>query len=188
MIPLRVLDRSAPPANVPEYLHAIARQQLEPLVLIRTELLRAAVLETGGSASLSVPDPHRPWHVSWPLYFGATTPRNPREQPHFHMDQAEAYYIVEGEAEMWGKHPWEPNGWVVKVARAGEVVIVQPGICHLFRWSSSGPTDLALVFKNQRPGVGRFPAGKTTCENGCPHFNHGCVLPAGYQVPQPRAA
>jgi mannose-6-phosphate isomerase-like protein (cupin superfamily) len=185
MVPLRVID---PPAGSPRYLYTLACGQLEPLVVIHPEPFLEAVLEAGGSAALSVPDPHRPWHVNWPLYLGATTPRNAREQPHFHLDQAEVYYVVEGEAEMWGKHHWDGDRWVVKTVRTGEMVVVQPGICHLFRWLSTGASDLALVFKNQRPGVGRFPAGKTTCDNGCPHYGNGCVLPAGYQVPRSRAA
>ena len=132
-----------------------------------------------------MPDPYRPHQVNLPLYIGFTTPANSGETPHWHSDQAEAYYLVSGKAEMWGKHRWDDDGWVVKKVRAGNLIVAQPGVCHYFRWVSAD--GLALVFKNQRAGVGRFPAGKTTCDH-CPHLGRGCVLPAGLPAPAAKAA
>lgn len=172
MIPLRIHQPDSP---LP-YLRDVAMHRLVPLMLIELGGLKEDLARVGGAVAFSVPDPYRPEQVDLPLYIGFTTPANAGEVEHWHADQAEAYLVVAGEAEVWGKHRWDDDGWVVRRAGAGSLVVVQPGVCHLFRWASAD--GLAVVFKNQRPGVGRFPAGKTTCEAGCPHYNRGCVRPA----------
>ena len=100
------------------------------------------------------------------------------EVPHWHPDQAEAYVIIDGEAEIKAKHRWEDNGWETDVAKVGDMLIVPPESCHWFRWRSR--SGLAFVFKApQRAGVGLFPAGKVVCRF-CAHYKRGCVLPDGF--------
>lgn len=176
---VRENGQKAPP--VPRYLEELASRQLEPVLHVEHMPFAAAIEAVGGAKGLSVPDVLEPYQISLPIYIGATTPRATTEVPHWHPDQAEAYAIMAGEAELIAKHRWGEGGWVRRVARAGDLLIVQPEVCHWFRWRS--PEGLALVFKApQRAGVGRFPAGKVVCKF-CPHFGKGCVLPAGFAVP-----
>lgn|GEM_PF-5489926 len=116
-----------------------------------------------------------PYQISTPLYVGVTTPEADSEVPHWHPDQAEAYVIMSGSAEMVAKRRWSPV-WRSQAAVAGDLLLVQPEVCHWFRWRS--PAGMVLVFKApQRAGVGRFPAGKTVCAS-CPHFGVDCEPPA----------
>src|SRR5437773_1796254 len=97
--------RLAPTPDSPlPYLGKLARRQIVPLIVIEPKPLQEDLSKAGGAAAFSVPDPYRPDQVILPLYIGFTTPANRREAPHWHADQAEAYYITAGEAEMWGKH------------------------------------------------------------------------------------
>ncbi|MFQ5859848.1 MAG: hypothetical protein ACE5LU_29995 [Anaerolineae bacterium] len=160
-----------------EYLHDLARRQHEPGLLIQREPL-AVVMKELGAKGISVPDPFEPYQIHLPLYIGATTPQAKSEVPHWHADQAEAYVLMEGEAELLARYRWDDDSWVRQLGRAGDVLVVQPEVCHWFRWLSAD--GLALVFKApQRAGVGRFPAGKVVCKF-CPHYKRGCVLPAGF--------
>jgi hypothetical protein len=160
-----------------KYLQNLACHQKDPLLHIEREPL-ATAMEQLGAKGLSVPDPQEPYQLYLPLYIGITTPRAITEVPHWHPDQAEAYVPIEGEVELLAKYRWDDKGWVRRVAQAGDVLVVQPEVCHWLRWRST--QGLTLVFKApQRPGVGRFPAGKVVCEF-CPHLNRGCVLPDGF--------
>ncbi len=97
-----------------------------------------------------------------------------------------AHVLLDGEAELLAKFRWDDNGWVECVGKTGDVLIVQPEVCHWFRWRSQD--GLAMVFKApQRPGVGRFPAGKVVCQF-CPHFMRGCVFPQDFTPALPKAA
>jgi mannose-6-phosphate isomerase-like protein (cupin superfamily) len=148
------------------------------VLLIEQLPLAAAVEAVGGAKGISVPDVLEPFQISLPMYIGATTPSASSEVPHWHPDQAEAYVVLAGEAEMISKHRWIDEGWVRVVARPGDVLVVRPEACHWFRWQSAA--GLALVFKApQRAGVGRFPAGKVVCAS-CPHYERGCVGPRGF--------
>lgn len=162
------------------YLQDLASRQQEPVLLIKREPLAHALARLGAKG-LSVPDILEPYQIHLPLYIGATTPSATTEVPHWHADQAEAYVILDGEAEMLAKHRWDDNGWVQRAGQAGDLLVVQPEVCHWFRWQST--RGLALVFKApQRAGVGRFPAGKVVCQF-CPHYGRGCVLPVGFTPP-----
>lgn len=159
------------------YLHTLSLRRRKPLLLIEREPLQAA-MEKLGAKGLSVPDVFEPYQLQYPLYIGVTTPQATTEVPHWHPEQAEAYVIIDGEAELAAKHREEDNGWETEIAKAGDMLIVPPESCHWFRWRS--PTGLALVFKApQRAGVGRFPAGKVICRD-CPHYKRGCVLLDGF--------
>src|SRR5262249_27416264 len=129
MTPLRLVSND--PDSLP-YLRELSRRQLEPLLVIEPDLLKQDLQTAGGVAAFSVPDPHRTHQVNLPLYIGFTTPQNSRETPHWHADQAEAYYLVSGEAEIWGKHRWDDDGWVVRRVPAGRLIVAQPGVCHYF--------------------------------------------------------
>lgn len=171
------LESSLNKPEVGDYLQALAYRQREPILLVERGPL-SAVLERVGARGISVPDVLEPSQIHLPLYIGATTPRATTEVPHWHPAQAEAYVIIEGQAEMLAKHRWEDDGWIRKVGREGDMLVARPEVCHWFRWQSE--SGLALVFKApQVAGVGRFPAGKVICKF-CPHFNRGCVLPEGF--------
>lgn len=159
-----------------DYLHELARRQQEPVLLIEQAPFRVELEELGASG-IAVADALRPFQMHMPLYIGATTPRAASEVPHWHPEQTEAYVILDGQAEMLAKYRWQDE-WVRREAQAGDLLVVQPEVCHWFRWRSL--TGLAFVFKApQRAGIGRPPAGKTVCQF-CPHFNHGCMLPDGF--------
>ena len=163
-------------AHDKHYLHELALRQQEPGLLIERKRLGPA-MEQLGARGISVPDPMEPFQICLPLYIGVTTPRATTEVPHWHGDQAEAYVLMDGEAELLAKHRWETD-WVRRVGHTGDVLVAQPEVCHWFRWLS--PHGLALVFKApQRAGVGRFPAGKVICQF-CPHYRRGCILPDGF--------
>src|SRR5260370_27414537 len=126
------------------------------------------MLETLGAKGLSVPDVTEPYQISLPLYIGATTPQATSEVPHWHQDQAEAYVCLKGEVALLAKNRWDDDGWVRRVGQPGDLLIVQPQVCHLVQWRSA--RGISLVFKApQRAGLGRFPHGKVTCKL-CPHF------------------
>ncbi len=168
-------------ADPVDYLRDLAQHQQQPGLVIEYAPL-AAAMEQLGAKSIALADPFEPYQMCLPLYIGVTTPRATTEVPHWHPDQAEAYVMVDGEAEVLCKYRWEDNGWMRRFAKAGDMVVVQPEVCHWFRWRSA--RGLALVFKApQRPGVGRFPAGKTVCQF-CPHHQRGCVLPEGFTPPE----
>jgi len=159
-----------------DYLHAVALRQQEPALHIENVPFRKVVEEIGATG-ISVADILAPFHIHLSLYIGATSPRATSEVPHWHPEQTEAYVILDGKAEMLAKYRWQGE-WVKREARAGDLLVVQPEVCHWFRWQSS--SGLALVFKApQQAGIGRFPAGKTVCKF-CPHFNRGCILPEGF--------
>jgi|ERR1051325_4199165 mannose-6-phosphate isomerase-like protein (cupin superfamily) len=158
------------------YLQGLACRQHEPVLLIEHAPLENA-LGLIGATGISVADVLMPFHISWSLYIGATTPRAVSEVPHWHPEQTEAYVILDGKAQMLAKYRWQGE-WVRREAQAGDMLVVQPEVCHWFQWQS--PTGLALVFKApQRAGIGPYPAGKTICKF-CPHYKNGCVLPHGF--------
>ena len=165
------------------YLQERADQQQVAGLLYEREPLTTVIKKLGAKA-ISVPDPIEPYQVCQPLYLGATTPSANSEVPHWHREQTEAYVVMQGEAEVLIKWRWENNGWKRRVLHAGDIILAQPETCHWFRWrSKEGDQALALVFKApQIPGVGKPPNGKTTCTNGCPHYQRGCVLPDGYAI------
>lgn len=174
------IQREAPPNGngAGSYLQELALRQHEPVLLVELAPLTAE-LEGLGAKGFSVPDVLEPYQIQLPLYIGATTPKATTEVPHWHPDQAEAYVVLDGEAEILAKYRWSDNGWVRRRAKAGDVFVVQPEVCHWFQWRSA--RGLALVFKApQRAGVGRFPAGKVICRF-CPHHQRGCVLPDGFK-------
>lgn len=167
--------------DVTFYLRDLANHQQEPILLVERGPL-SAVLEKVGAKGISVADVLEPFQIHLPLYIGATTPKATSEVPHWHPTQAEAYVIIEGQAEMVAKHRWEDDGWIRRIGRPGDMLVARPEVCHWFRWQSG--SGLALVFKApQVAGVGAFPAGKVTCKF-CPHFNRGCVLPEGFAPPE----
>jgi mannose-6-phosphate isomerase-like protein (cupin superfamily) len=160
-----------------DYLENLAYHQQEPILLIEREPLAIAMREFGAKG-ISVADVMEPFQMHLSLYIGVTTPQATTEVPHWHNDQTEAYVIIEGQAEISAKHRWIDDGWLSKTGRAGDLFIIQPQVCHWFRWLSV--TGLALVFKApQRAGVGPFPAGKVVCKF-CPHFNRGCKVPEDF--------
>lgn len=187
MTTLNVLETPAMPkrheASVPGYFRDFARHQRDPVLVLQRNPLAAALKTVGGAKGISVPDVLEPYQIQLPLYVGATSPAATSEVPHWHnADQAEAYVILDGQAELLAKYRWEDDGWIQRMAYAGDLLIVRPEVCHWFRWRSED--GLALVFKApQRAGVGRFPAGKVTCKF-CPHFQRGCVLPAEFKHPE----
>lgn len=156
-------------------LFELSKHQSEPLMVIQQGELESYLQRVGGAKGISVPDVLEPQQISLPLYIGATTPRAASEVPHWHAIQAEAYFLVHGEAEVLAKHRWG-DYWTTKCAVAGTLLIVQPEVCHWFQWRS--PEGLALVFKApQIPGVGLPPNGKVTCKF-CPHYGRDCEPPA----------
>jgi Cupin domain len=161
------------------YLHERAARQREAGLVFEGEPMRTIMAELGAKG-ISVPDPLEPFQICLDLYYGETTPRATSEIPHWHKEQTEAYVMTdEGEAEVWVKWRWDDDGWQRRVLRQGDVILVQPHACHWFRWRSE--RGRATVFKApQIPGVGKPPNGKTTCANGCPHFQRGCVTPNGF--------
>jgi hypothetical protein len=164
------------------YLHQLALGQKEPGLVIEHAPLVTAIKELGGAKGFSVPDPLDPSQIRLPLYIGATTPDATSEVPHWHPEQAEAYVLLWGEAELLVKYRWEKD-WGRRIVHTGDIVVAQPEVCHLFQWRSSGDDTqaLALVFKApQVAGVGNFPSGKVTCRF-CPHFRRDCALPPGFQ-------
>jgi mannose-6-phosphate isomerase-like protein (cupin superfamily) len=170
------------PKGDPEaYLHTLSQQRRKPSLCVQREPLQAA-MEKLGARALSPPDVFEPYQFQYPLYIGVTTPQATTEVPHWHPDQAEAYVIIDGEAELAAKHREQDNGWQTEAAKGGDMIIVPPQSCHWFRWRTEH--GMALVFKApQRAGVGAFPAGKVICR-ACPHYKRGCVHPQGY-VAQP---
>src|SRR5262249_12983803 len=137
-----------------------------------------AATQTRGSAAFSVADPYESDQLILDLYYGETTP-GAKETPHWHAVQTEAYIVMEGEAEFFVKWRWTDNGWQIRVARAGDIVLMQRQRCNWLRWRST--EGRAAVFKApQIPGVGKPPNGKQTCLSGCPHYKRGCVLPEGF--------
>ena len=178
----RMFDPQEDPAG---FLRHLTGDPQDPILGIERDPL-AAALRTLGAKGISVPDVLEPYQISLPLYFGATSPHATTEIPHWHPEQAEAYVLLDGEAELLAKFRWDDDGWTVRRGKPGDVLIVRPEACHWWRWRSA--EGLALVFKApQRAGVGRFPNGKVTCQF-CPHFGRGCVLPAGFPVPLPKVA
>lgn len=161
-----------------EYLHELGKRRNDPGFVIRSDPL-AGAMESHGAKALSAPDIFEPFQSTLGLYIGVTTPGAKTEMPHWHtLDQTEAYHVVEGELTVLSKHRWDDAGWVEHVARRGDVVVLQPEVCHWVRWTSG--SGLAMVYKApQRAGVGRFPAGKVVCQF-CPHFQRGCQLPEGF--------
>jgi hypothetical protein len=164
----------------PDYLSSVTSQRLvDPVLLFEQMPLMEELKASGGATAISAADILKSFQFHSELYFGATTPQAGTEAPHWHTDQWEAYVLVRGEAEMLAKRRWIAKGWVTKVAAAGDVLFVQPEVCHWFRWRSE--FGLCYVFKApQRAGLGPFPAGKVTCQNGCPESANGCVRPPGW--------
>ena len=163
------------------YLQERAAHQHVPGLLYEGERIKSAVQKEGGGTSVSSADPYKPNQIHLDLYYGETSPLA-TEVPHMHMEQTESYTLMEGEAEMLTKWRWEDNGWKRKILHAGDVILIQPEVCHWFRWRSKD--GRAVVFKRQIAGVGKPPNGKQTCMNGCPHYKRGCVLPDGFN-PEP---
>src|SRR5258708_6841061 len=160
------------------FFQELGSRRLEPVLLIQGEPFRAAV-EYHGAQPPPPPDPWEPYQLSLSLYIGGTTPQATTEVVHHHPDQTEAYVMVEGEALLVAKYRGQAD-WVAHLARTGDLLIVQPDVCHWFRWQSA--RGLALVFKApQRAGVGRFPAGKNLCAPYC-QFSRGCMPPPGFQA------
>lgn len=159
------------------YLRQVAnRQRKAPVLLYKRDSLVTALEERGGGFSIIVADALNPDQINGPLYFGATTPQNDKEVPHWHRDQEEAYVVMDGECELVAKWRWEDDGWERLVGKPGDVLIARRESCHWLVWRSE--RGLALAFKSpQIPGEGASPAGKTTCLKGCPHFNNGCRMP-----------
>src|SRR5882724_5538823 len=118
-------DSNVTKEDVCNYLEQLAFRQQEPVLLIEAEPL-AVVLEEFGAKGISVADVLEPFQIHLPLYIGATTPRATTEVPHWHPAQAEAYVIIEGQAEMLAKHRWEDDRWVRKVGRTGDLLIARP--------------------------------------------------------------
>jgi hypothetical protein len=166
------------------YLSSVtSRRLIDPVLLFEASPLVQELKEKDGGTAISAADVLKSFQFHSELYFGATTPQARTEAPHWHTDQWEAYVMIKGEAEMLAKHRWVPNGWITKVASAGDVLLVQPEVCHWFRWQSA--FGLCYVFKApQRAGLGPFPAGKVTCDRGCPENKNGCVYPSGWCGPQ----
>jgi len=162
-----------------DYLQERSAHQHDPGLLFEREQMRA-VMKKLGAKGISVPDPLEPFQVCLDLYYGETTPGATSEVPHWHARQTEAYVMMEdGEAEIWAKWRWDNNGWERRVLHRGDIILMQPHTCHWFRWRSEN--GHAAVFKApQIPGVGKPPNGKTTCTNGCPHYQRGCVPPDGF--------
>jgi mannose-6-phosphate isomerase-like protein (cupin superfamily) len=162
------------------YLDELSAGRLDPGIPVRYERMKRQTLERGqGAIALSPPDAWISTQLSLPLYNGYTTPRATTEKPHWHDSAAEAYCLIDGLAEIWCKWRWMRE-WRRLLLRPGDVVLVQPHVCHWFRWGSED--GYAAVFKApQIPGVGRPPAGKTTCAD-CVHYNNGCVPPDGYST------
>lgn len=169
------------PTENENYLKDRAAHQHEPGLLYEGEQMEVAVQQEGGGTAVSSADPHKTNQVHLDLYYGETSPLA-TELPHVHFDQTEAYVLFNGEAEVWVKWRWDDNGWKQRTLRAGDVILMQPEVCHWFRWRSED--GRAAVFKRQIPGVGKPPNGKQTCLNGCPHYKRGCVLPDGFN-PEP---
>jgi len=182
MLKLDVTEIGVFPESDPvDYLRDLSQRQQEPGLLIEQEPL-AAAMEPLGAKGILVPDPYEPYQISLPLYLGVTTPRASSEVPHWHSVQTEVYHVDEGELEVLCKHRWEDNGWQRRLLHAGDTLVVQAEVCHFVRWKSA--KGACLVFKApQVPGVGKPPAGKTTCQF-CPHFRRGCVLPDGFTPPE----
>ena len=87
------------------------------------------------------------------------------------------YVVCEGEARLVSRFRWDDK-WSRRAARPGDVILVQPEVCHWFRWRSENE-GYALVFKAPyRGGEGRASCGIVTCRH-CPH---GCA-PEGFIRP-----
>jgi mannose-6-phosphate isomerase-like protein (cupin superfamily) len=170
-----IRELAAPEPSPADCLRNITGQQHQPGILVNAGKLAAAVAALPrGAKGISVPDVFEPDQISLPIYFGVTTTHAQSEVPHWHPEQAEVYVVCEGEAELVSRYRWDGE-WRRRVVRPGDVLIVQPEVCHWFRWLSESE-GYALVFKApQRAGVGRSPCGKVTCRF-CPH---GCV-PEGF--------
>src|SRR5207249_1312754 len=121
----------------------LSLRRAKPVLLVERRPLQGA-MEKLGAKGLSVADVLEPYQLQYPLYIGVTTAQATTEVPHWHPDQAEAYVIIDGEAEIKAKHRWEDNGWETDVAKAGDMLIVPPESCHWFRWRSR--SGLAFVF------------------------------------------
>jgi hypothetical protein len=165
-----------------DYLSSVtSRRLVDPVLLFEQMPLLEELKANGGATAISAADILKSFQFHSELYFGVTTPQARSECPHWHTDQWEAYVLVTGEAEMVAKRRWM-DGWTTKLAGAGDVLFVQPEVCHWFRWRSA--SGLCYVFKApQRAGLGPFPAGKVTCDNGCPESAKGCVRPPGWCAP-----
>ena len=152
----------------------LSKTQFDPVIPISQDELEAYLAKVGGAKGISVRDVLEPQQISLPLYVGATSPRASSEVPHWHAEQAEAYFVVYGEADILAKYRWADD-WVTRQAVAGTLLIVQPEVCHWFQWRSGA--GLALVFKApQIPGVGLPPKGKVVCQF-CPHYRRTCQPP-----------
>src|SRR4051794_3566970 len=143
------------------FLQGLTGDRRSPVLRIERDPLAAALRagqEPLGAKGISVADVLEPFQISLPLYVGATTPGARSEVPHWHADQAEAYVILGGEAELLAKFRWDDDGWTMWEGRPGDLLVVAPEVCHWFRWRSQSEESLALVFKApQRAGVGPFP-------------------------------
>ena len=158
------------------YLEDRATHQGEPGLWYEGERVKDAVQQNGGATAIWVPDPTKPHHIRTDLYYGETTP-GAEEVPHWHTEQTEAYIMVDGKAEAWVKWRWEPK-WQRRVLKKGDVILMQPEVCHWFRWLSE--EGRAAVFKaSPTSGVGQHLNGKRMCAN-CPHYEHGCTPPGGF--------
>lgn len=177
-IPLvRIQQESGSYSESAYKMRRLSEFRTDPAIKIEQAELESYLAEVGGAKGISVADLLEPQQLSLPLYIGATTPKATSEVPHWHTDQTEAYVVVYGEATMLAKYRWAVS-WTSTIARRGDLLIVHPEACHWFVWRSA--TGLALVFKApQRAGIGKFPAGKITC-NFCPHYQRTCRLPEGF--------
>jgi quercetin dioxygenase-like cupin family protein len=168
-LPAYVLDRSV--------------HRLEPGLLFKHDLLRAAIEELGGAHSIVIGDPFRPFHMRGNVYVGITTAEALSEVFHFHQQQTEIFCVLDGMAEVASRWAWATDDdWQHRVVKHGDIIIMQPEVCHYWKWVSE--TGFAAVFKApiDPAGVGRPGlAGKTTCAF-CPYVER-CRLPRGYSRP-----
>ena len=164
------------------YIASVAdRRRHDPVLHFEQQFLANELIHNGGATGIAVADVLKTFQFRADLYFGVTSPQAKSEAPHWHTEQWEAYAIIEGGAEIVAKYRWVANGWITETLRAGDVILVQLDDCHWFRWRSS--SGLCYVFKApQVPGVGPAPAGKVTCDKGCPHNTNGCIYPTGWRL------
>ncbi len=170
------------------YVFELTKKCQEPGLVIENAALTAALSTVGVAKSLSASDPFEPSQMHFDeISIGVITANTDPRVLHWHPQQIEVYAIFFGDAEFLCKYQWDDVGWVAHRAAPGRVLIVQPQVCHWFRWKSRA--GFAYVFKApQIAGVGPNLAGEVVCTRGCPHFNNGCVLPAEYDLPKRNVA
>lgn len=162
-----------------DYLEQLSNNHLVPGLLFEFEPMQAAIAREGGAMAIT---PQDPWKIvqiaGLPMYCGATTPRARSEIPHWHYNALEVYVVIAGSAEMWVKYHWLKD-WQRRIAHEGDMLLIQPGVCHWLRWTSDN--GFAWVFRAPNiGGVGRPPAGKQICAT-CPFWQNGCLGPEGYK-------